>query len=368
MTEILSEPVFHIVIGLVIILILVLILPFKVKIVEENLEPFFLIMGILAVTISGQWSVELIKEALKEPVWLPNSPVPIGIFQVVLIFGLIVNKYSRQIYRMILSLIKKVGLRLFVAIVIIGLGLTSSIISVIVAATIISEIALVLPIERRKKIEFVVIGCFALGFGAVLTPVGEPLSAIAVSKLKGEPYYANFFFLINLLGPYIVAGIIALGVYGAYQIDSINIEKIEVPKYTETLRTVIIRALRVYMFVSALILLGTGLSPLARWYLKYVPAEVLYWINTISAILDNATLVAVEIEPILTLTQIKYILLGLIISGGMLIPGNIPNIVAAGRIGIRMREWARIGVPIGVVMLLVYFVILEITKNINIIL
>ncbi|HIP63080.1 MAG TPA: DUF1646 domain-containing protein [Archaeoglobus profundus] len=362
MTEIPAEPVFHIVVGLVIILILVLILPFKVKFVEENLELFFLIMGILAVTVSGQWSIELIKEALKEPIWLPNSPIPIGIVQVVLIFGLIVHKYNQQIYRIILGLVKKIGLRLFVALVIIGLGLISSIISVIVASIILSEIALTLPIERRKKIEFVVIGCFALGLGAALTPVGEPLSTIAVSKLKGEPYHADFFFLLNLLGLYIIPGIIALGVYGAYRVGSIKIEKIEIPKYTEALRTVIIRALRVYMFVSALILLGAGLSPLAVWYLKDVPAEVLYWINTVSAVLDNATLVAVEIEPVLTLTQIKYILISLVISGGMLIPGNIPNIVAAGRIGIRMREWAKIGVPIGVVMLVIYFVILEIIK------
>ena len=360
MSELSSEPVFHIVVGLIIVLILVLILPFKVRVVEENLELFFLVMGVLAVTISGQWSVELIKEALKEPVWLPHSPIPIGIVQVVLIFGLIVYKYNQQIYKMILNLIKKVGLRLFTALVIISLGLTSSIISVIVAATILAEIALALPIDRHKKIEFVVIGCLALGFGAALTPVGEPLSAIAVSKLKGEPYYADFFFLLNLLGHYIIPGIIALGVYGAYRMGSIKIEEIKIPKYTETLRTVIIRALRVYMFVSALILLGTGLSPLARWYLKDVPAEVLYWINTVSAVLDNATLVAIEIEPVLTLTQIKYILISLIISGGMLIPGNIPNIVAAGRIGIKMREWARIGVPISVIMLFVYFVILEI--------
>jgi len=364
MTEIPAEPVFHVVVGLFIILILVLILPFKVKFVEENLELFFLIMGILAVTVSGQWSVELIKEALKEPIWLPNSPIPIGIVQVVLIFGLIVYKYNQQIYRMILGLVRKVGLRVFVALVITGLGLISSIISVIVASIILSEIALALPIERRKKIEFVVIGCFALGLGAALTPVGEPLSTIAVSKLKGEPYHADFFFLFNLLGLYIIPGIIALGVYGAYRIGSIKIEKIEIPEYTESLRTVIIRALRVYMFVFALILLGTGLSPLAVWYLKDVPAEVLYWINTVSAVLDNATLVAVEIEPVLTLTQIKYILISLIISGGMLIPGNIPNIVAAGRIGIRMREWTRIGVPLGVVMLFVYFVILEIMKYI----
>ena len=42
----------------------------------------------------------------------------------------------------------------------------------------------------------------------------------------------------------------------------------------------------------------------------------------------------------------------------MLVPGNIPNIVSAGRLKIRMNEWAKIGVPIGAVMLAVYFAIL----------
>ncbi len=42
----------------------------------------------------------------------------------------------------------------------------------------------------------------------------------------------------------------------------------------------------------------------------------------------------------------------------MLIPGNIPNIVAAGRLRITMGEWARVGVPLGLIMMGVYFVII----------
>ncbi len=356
--EVSPEPVFHISVGLAIVLLLVLILPFRVRIIEENLEPFFLIMGITAVTISGLWSYELIVEALKEPVWLPNTPVPIGIFQVVLIFGLIIHKFNRQIYSGVLSLLRKVGVRTFTFIIVTFLGLFSSIISVIVTAVILSEIALILPVERRKKIEFVVIACFAVGLGAALTPVGEPLSTIAVSKLKGDPYHADFLFLLRLLGAYLIPGVLALALYGAYRIGTITVDRIEVPRYEESLRNVIVRAIRVYMFVSALILLGKGLSPLAIWYFSKVPPIGLYWLNTISAILDNATLVAVEIEPEMSLMQIKSALISLLISGGMLVPGNIPNIVSAGRLKIRMNEWAKIGVPIGAVMLAVYFAIL----------
>ena len=40
---------------------------------------------------------------------------------------------------------------------------------------------------------------------------------------------------------------------------------------------------------------------------------------------------AIEIGPSLALPQIVGIVMGLSIAGGMLISGNIPNIVAAGR-------------------------------------
>ena len=63
--------------------------------------------------------------------------------------------------------------------------------------------------------------------------------------------------------------------------------------------------------------------------------------------LDNATLAAAEIGPSLTEVQIKSALLGLLISGGMLIPGNIPNIIAAHALHIKSTEWARLGVPLG---------------------
>jgi predicted cation transporter len=48
----------------------------------------------------------------------------------------------------------------------------------------------------------------------------------------------------------------------------------------------------------------------------------------------------------MALIQIKSALLGLLIAGGMLIPGNIPNIICAGKLKIRSSEWARFGVPL----------------------
>jgi predicted cation transporter len=94
-----------------------------------------------------------------------------------------------------------------------------------------------------------------------------------------------------------------------------------------------------------------------------VPAFALYWINVISAVLDNATLTAIEIDVNMSLSQIICVVMGLLIAGGMLIPGNIPNIVAAGRLKISMKEWAVIGLPLGLVILVVFFVILRVTGH-----
>lgn len=105
-------------------------------------------------------------------------------------------------------------------------------------------------------------------------------------------------------------------------------------------------------------MLGEGMKPLIIWYVVHVPSWMLYWINMVSAVLDNATLTAMEIGPTMQLSQITGIIMGLLIAGGMLIPGNIPNIVAAGRLKISMKEWGVIGVPIGLVILIVYFLVL----------
>ena len=49
---------------------------------------------------------------------------------------------------------------------------------------------------------------------------------------------------------------------------------------------------------------------------------------------------------------------GVVIAGGMLIPGNIPNIISASKLGISSRSWAVIGVPLGLVLMAAYFLIL----------
>jgi predicted cation transporter len=356
-----QEPVLYIAIGLVVITLIVLILPFVVKRVGEHLEPFFLIMGIIAVSVSGLWSWELVKDALKAPVMIGS--LPIGIFQVVLIFGLLIYYFNKPFANGIISLAGKLGPPVFIFLFIVLLGLFSSIVSVIVTACILAEVIAALPFSKSDRIKMTVITCFAVGLGAGLTPLGEPLSTILVSKLAGAPYHAGFLFPLQKFGVYIIPGVIAIAIFGAVYIGRKVSFKAETnaPEYSETLRGALMRAVWVYVFIAALILLGEGMKPLMVWYLDKISPWGLYWINSISAVLDNATLTAVEIGPTMALSQIISAIMALLIAGGMLIPGNIPNIVAAGRLKINMKEWAKIGVPIGLVFMVVYFVALLFT-------
>jgi len=361
--------------GLFTIFLAVLLLPFRVKRVEENLEPFLFVCGVAALTISGfysglslngeavhtGWSLAIIKEALIAPVYIHNKlRLPVGIVQAVLIVGLIMYRWHKPIHKAIRKMADRLSPRLMAFLLIVVLGFISSIISAILAALILVETVSAMPLARRLKIELTVIACFSIGLGAALTPLGEPLSTIAVTKLAGPPYHAGFGYLAKLLGVYIVPGIIAFGFVGVMflkrsrHLDSQEEDIV----YKDKLKDVVMRAAKVYLFIMALVFLGDGFKPIIIKYISKMPAEALYWVNTISAILDNATLTAAEIGPTLTLIQIKGALMGLLIAGGMLIPGNIPNIIAAGKLGIKSKEWAQTGVQIGLVTMFVYFLIL----------
>lgn len=339
-----------IVAGLAVIMGLTLVLPFSVKRVEEDLEAFLFVMGLAAVSISGLWSLHLIGEALKEP---------IAITATVAIVGLLFRKARPHLKDWLAALTQKAGLAPAIFIIVVILGLGSSFFTAIIAAIMLAEIVSLLKLNREYEIKLTVYACYAIGLGAALTPLGEPLSTIVVSKLKGAPHYADFFYLFKQVGLWIVPGVLlcaalaARGAGAAYSREGGLHEDEE-----DSAKTIFIRAGKVYLFVMALIFLGAGLTPLAERYMLKMPTWALYWANSVSAVLDNATLAAAEITPSMTDRQITFILMGLLVSGGMLIPGNIPNIISSAKLGIKSGEWAKAALPFGGALMLVYFVLL----------
>ena len=339
--------------GLSTIMALVLLLPFLSRRIEGNLEAFLFVMGTISVTISHLWSWRLLEEAFLSPLKITAA---------VLVAGLLFRAVRPKIGLWTSFVTAKLGYRVFFFIVVVVLGLLSSVITAIIAALILAEIVTVLQLPRNTEIKLTIIACFAIGLGAALTPLGEPLSTIAVVKLKGEPYHADFFFLFKLLAKWIIPAIVALGVYAAFTKDLSTRGPSLAEDKLETNWSVVFRSLKVYLFVFALVLLGAGFTPVVERYLVHVSPGALFWINSVSAILDNATLVAAEITPVMSVQAIKFALLGLLISGGMLIPGNIPNIICASKLSIRMKEWAWLGVPLGLVLMLLFFAILMLAE------
>ncbi len=333
------------IIGLTIILILVLFLPFTVKVVEHNLEVFLFAMGIAAAAISLVLDVPLFMKALEDPIFISLA---------VLIAGLLFKWLQDPMEKGIIGMSKAMPFRLFIALVVIILGLISSLITAIIAAIVLVAIVSVLRLDRKSEIRLVIIACFSIGLGAALTPIGEPLSTIAISKLN-----ADFFYLLRLIGPDIIPGVIIFGVLAAFMVSpKTNAHGLSSDLQSESYKEIIIRAFKIYLFVMGLTLLGAGFEPFIDRYLLGLSPLALYWINMISAILDNATLAAAEISPKMDAPTLKAILLGLLISGGMLIPGNIPNIIAAGKLNITSKEWARFGVPLGLIAMVVYFIVI----------
>jgi len=449
--------------GLILILLMVFFLPFLVKPIEENLEAFLFVMGVAASLISGMMSKELAIQALEEPIMIASA---------VIIAGTLFHLLKSQFSKVMNKIYTKVSLPIVVFFTVAILGLLSSVITAIIASIILVEIISLLPVARKQKIVVCIISCFSIGLGAVLTPLGEPLATIAVSKMNED-----FFYLFGLLGKYVIPSVIFFALLGAAYVayygkkvgppigggvpidneiaatahedtveDEVSrfdnvapfneitiydliwqepekvanaalleqisetrvmtlvdlLEKDAQIKATERIldmleeeeaqrsfknppqspslpptqdnstegevedegwKGILIRGAKVYLFVMALVFLGEGFAPLIDKYVLNLDYHYLYWINIVSAVLDNATLTAAELSPQMTSIQVEMILMGLLISGGMLIPGNIPNIISASKLKITSKEWASLGLPLGGVFMIAMYGILLFFSN-----
>lgn len=331
--------------GLFVILLLVLLLPFTVKIVEHNLEIFLFVMGIAAATISGMVNQSLVEKALIDPITITIA---------VLVAGLLTKWFNGPLEKSIKWGSRKLTPRVFLALTVVTLGLASSIITAIIAAIILVTIVNVLSLDRKSELRFTVLACFSIGLGAALTPIGEPLATITISKLN-----MDFFYLLKLIGGEVLPAILIFGIMSVVLVKP-HVAKTGLKSKTnqDTYKDIIDRSIKIYLFIMGLTFLGQGFEPLITEYVIGLSPTLLYWINMISAILDNATLASAEISPAMDSETIRAVLLGLIISGGMLIPGNIPNIISAGKLNITSREWAAFGVPVGLATMVFYFIVL----------
>ena len=320
------------ILGLTFVQAAMLIGPIFIRPIERHIELFFLSLGVLTTLLTGRFGWSLIRSAATEPIALTGA---------VLVFGA-VGKLTRSAFdRSIQRMRRVMPVRLLYLLLIGTLGLLSTVVTAVVAALLLVEAITLLKIDRESEVAVVVLACFAIGLGSGLTPTGGPLGAIAISALD-----VDFWYLVQLLWPFVLAGILIVSLLGTVVVP-VSAKSLHVSRLEERWPDILMRAIRIYAFVAGLVGLSWGLRPLVTAYVDRAPQTILFWLNSVSAIVDNAALTAAELSPALGHAQQRAALMGLLISGGMLIPGNIPNIVAANRLGISSREWARIGLITG---------------------
>ncbi len=338
----------QILLGLVVINLLVW--PLVSKWVENHLEIFLLLVGVAAVTISGGWSKEFIYQTL-------NAPVNVAF--IVLVVSIIFNYYSRYIFRVLFVLFRYFEPKYSFAILVFLLGMTSSVFSVTVAALILAEVLQVVNLEREQTVRVTVYACYAIGLGAVLLPLAEPLGLVIYNELAAGPHQADFFFMLRHFFWWIMPAVLLLSVAAGYTLRNVNTQvQLHIREDKEDSRSMLRRTWHVYLFVAALHLISTGLRPFAQSTIAHLSGKILFWANSVSVIIDNATLAAIEVTPEVTISNLMYMVIGLAAFGSMLVQGNLPNIVAAEKLGIKSREWARVAVPAGLVLMGGYFVAL----------
>ena len=327
-----------------------LIMPLVSRWAESHLELFLLAIGAAAVTVSGGWNGALVHKTLATPVYVSF---------IVVVVSVIFNNYSRYIFRILFAFFRTLEPRYSFALLVLILGLISSLVSVTVAALILAEVLQVVNLEHNTTVKITVFACYAIGLGAVLTPLAEPMGLVINNALSGPPHHADFFFLLRHFFGWISPAICGLAVAAGYcarhagTTMQMHIRE-DKENYSSSLR----RTLHIYMFVAALTLISTGLRPLAQSTITHLGGKVLFLANAVSVIIDNATLAAIEIVPTISSTDLVYMVIGLAAFGSMLLQGNLPNIVAAEKLGIKSREWASVAVPTGFVLMSVYFVLL----------
>ncbi len=319
------------------VIIVVLIGPVFVKAIDQNVEFFFLLIGLLTAYFMGRLNEAAVGAALREPLSFTLA---------VLVFGgmfRLLRSYFDQLLRRVIRLLTP---RILCFCLTIILGFLAAFITPVVSALVFVEGLSLLHCDRRSEVGATVFACFAIGFGAGLTPLGMPGITVVLRSL-----HADFWYLAHLLWPFIVAGIVLAAVPILFLPFSKG-EPLDLIGDEEPWSLVLlVRPGKVYLFIAGLVLLSEGVRPLVDVYIHRFPNGLLFWMNTISAVVNNSTLAAVEIGPSLSMNQQRAAFLGLLISGGALVTGNIPNIVAASRLGITSREWARVGVGIGAVFL-----------------
>lgn len=330
---------------------LLLVGPVLSRTIEEHIEIFFFAIGLLSMTLAGTWRWEVARHV---------AAVPVGITTAVIVADIIFGRMRVIMDRALSGMQERVARPLLCGSAVFAIAMLSALLTAIVAALMLAEMVELMRFGPRARLRVTVAGCFAIGMGSSLTPLGGPLSTLASSGLG-----MDFGGLFALLAPYVLPGVLVCAIVaglfarGGNEASAAAAAPV-LPLIGESVMRAFIRGFEIYVFIAGLALIGYAFAPLATRYVPMLGPAALYWANTVSAAMDNATLVALEIHA-MDPARARQAIIALLLAGGMLIPGNIPNIVAAAALQIGAGAWAKVGIPMGLGLLGIYFALLQIS-------
>jgi len=328
-----------------VILLILLVGPIASRPIERNIEIYFFILGIGSTALGGGFDRRVVERAVLEPI-----PITIAVIVAGVVFALLRGSMDRMFERMRAAMRRDVLTALAVFII----ALLSSLFTFIIAALVLVEVVGMLRLARDSRVRVTVAGCFAIGICSALTPLGGPVSTLAASGLR-----LGFWGLFGLVGGWALPGTLACAALaGLFARDGDDLSPAAAFHVRERFTDALAEGIKVFAFIAGSVLIGDAFAPVAAHYFTRLGDGPLFWANSVSAVLNNATLVVLEFHGIGP-QRARMALIALLISGGMLIPGNIPNIVAAGALRIGSLEWAKVGLPLGLVLMAVYFVALR---------
>jgi predicted cation transporter len=239
------------------ILLALLVGPLVMAPIEHNFEAYCFVIGLAAVTVSHTWSRALVFHAGTEPLMITAA---------VIVAGLVFARIRKPLDQAFSGLRDRVPRAPLTAAVIAGIALLSSVVTAIVAVLVLAEAVRLLRFDSTKRVTVTVLGCFAIGMGAALTPIGEPLATLVVNGLN-----LGFGDLFHLLAPFVLPGVAAFGLCAAWIARGAYEEAadVAVDLFDETPLAAIIQVLKVYVFVAGLVLVSFAFEPMAD---RYVPA------------------------------------------------------------------------------------------------
>jgi predicted cation transporter len=239
-------------IGLIPIFVAVLLGPLLIRRIERNLEAFLFLMGVCAVAISRSWHIDIVEEAIHEP-------IVIGIVLSVLVLGLIAHYIRPDFLRRINDmLLDRVTMRVIFLETVVVLGLLSAIITPILSFFVLVEAVNHLPLTRRTRAKITILGCFSIFLGAALALVDGPSSSISITKMQGALPSAAFL-PVGLQSMYLILSILVLGLISIFFAEEkVNATRKQTCKNVSAHKRIAIWSARVCMFTGALLLVGVA--------------------------------------------------------------------------------------------------------------